>query len=189
MNESCHIWMSHVTYKRVTSHINQSCHTWMRCLPQQTARRCRFLGAHHKQYTFICGMTHSYVTWLIHGPVISYTSRCTSQGMITYESVMSHVCESCHTRISHVTYKQTTKLQPRSWRCRFLGAHHTQLSHMNQSCHIWSSHGPTHKRDMSHMIEYGHTYEQVTCTSAKSIALPFPWCTSQSIIRILSTSG
>jgi len=27
MNESCHIWMSHVTYEWVMSHMNESCHT------------------------------------------------------------------------------------------------------------------------------------------------------------------
>ena len=29
MNESCHIWMSHVTYEWVMSHMNESCHIWM----------------------------------------------------------------------------------------------------------------------------------------------------------------
>ena len=30
-NESCHIWMSHVTHKWVTSHMNESCHIWTNC--------------------------------------------------------------------------------------------------------------------------------------------------------------
>jgi len=29
MNESCPIWMSHVTYKWFMSHMNESCHIWM----------------------------------------------------------------------------------------------------------------------------------------------------------------
>jgi len=29
MKESCHIWMSHVTYEGVMSHMNESCHIWM----------------------------------------------------------------------------------------------------------------------------------------------------------------
>ena len=29
VNESCHIWTSHVTYERVMSHMNESCHMWM----------------------------------------------------------------------------------------------------------------------------------------------------------------
>ena len=28
-DESCHIWMSHVTYEWVMSHMNESCHIWM----------------------------------------------------------------------------------------------------------------------------------------------------------------
>jgi len=31
-NESCHIWMSHVTYEWVTSHMNESCHTCMHAI-------------------------------------------------------------------------------------------------------------------------------------------------------------
>ena len=29
MNESCHIWMSHVTYELFMPHMNESCHAWM----------------------------------------------------------------------------------------------------------------------------------------------------------------
>jgi len=29
MNESCHKWMSHVTYEWVMSQMNESCHIWM----------------------------------------------------------------------------------------------------------------------------------------------------------------
>jgi len=29
MNESCHLWMRHVTYDQVVSQISKSCHVWM----------------------------------------------------------------------------------------------------------------------------------------------------------------
>jgi len=29
LNESCHIWMTHVTYEWVMSHMNESCHIWV----------------------------------------------------------------------------------------------------------------------------------------------------------------
>jgi len=35
MNESCHIWMSHVPYEWVMSHVNESCPIWMSHVPYE----------------------------------------------------------------------------------------------------------------------------------------------------------
>jgi len=75
MNESCHIWMSHVTRECVTSerhtmsHVNESCH--MRTYSHMT----------WLIHVFSCDMTHSYVTY----------RRCsnTRRSHVTWEWVMS----------------------------------------------------------------------------------------------------
>ena len=46
MDESCHVWMSHVTCERVMSHINESCHIWM-C---HVSRDVSHIWTHHVLY-------------------------------------------------------------------------------------------------------------------------------------------
>jgi len=71
---SCHIWMSHVTYGWVMSHMNESCHVWM---------------SHVKYGWVMSRMNESCHVWISH---------------VTYGWVMSRLNESCHVWISHVTY-------------------------------------------------------------------------------------
>ena len=66
MNESCHIWTSHVTYEWVMSHMNKSCHIW----------------TSHVTYEWVMShMNESCHIWMSH---------------VTYEWVMSHMNKSCH---------------------------------------------------------------------------------------------
>jgi len=66
MNESCHIWMSHVTYEWVMSHMNESCHIWMI----------------HVTYEWVMShMTEWCHIWMSH---------------VTYAWVMSRMNEWCH---------------------------------------------------------------------------------------------
>jgi len=57
-------------------------------------------------------------------------------GVYPFEWVMSHMNESCHTWMSHVT-------------------HEWVMLHIDESCHIWMSH-VTHEWVMSHMNESCH---------------------------------
>ena len=66
MNESCHIWMSHVTYEWVMSHMNESCHIWTSHVPFEWV---------------MSQMNESCHIWTSH---------------VTYEWVMSHMNESRH---------------------------------------------------------------------------------------------
>ena len=85
--ESYHMWIKHVTYEWVMSHmntgmshvtqegvisyVNESCHIWMSRISYK--------------YT-----NESYYTW---------------RGHITYEWVMSRMIQSCHVRMSHITHE------------------------------------------------------------------------------------
>jgi len=66
MDESCHIWMSHVTYGWVTSHMDESC--TRSCTPRPARGTWVMLHMTHSYVTWhdssICDMTHSCVTWL-----------------------------------------------------------------------------------------------------------------------------
>jgi len=91
MNESCHIWMSHVTYEWVVPHMNESCHIWMS----------------HVTYEWVMShMNKSHHIWMSHVTyewVVSHMNESCHIWMspITYEWVMSHMNESCHIWMSH----------------------------------------------------------------------------------------
>ena len=75
-----------------------------------------------------------------------------------YESVMSHVNESCHIWMSCATYEWVTSRTNES--CHIRMSHVTYewvMLHTNESCHIWMSH-VTHEWVMSHMNESRHTW-------------------------------
>jgi len=76
-NESCRIWMRHVTYEYVMPHMNVSRHVW------------------RSHVTYECVMSHINVSHHI----------CISHGHITYKWDMSHMIVSWHTWMSHVVYK------------------------------------------------------------------------------------
>jgi len=87
MNESCHIWMNHVT------HMNESCHPyeWIMSYQVAASRRARRLQCLSE----------------------SQSPRAYSDAGTIYEWVMSPIClrhdtyinESCHTWMSHVTHE------------------------------------------------------------------------------------
>ena len=125
MTESCHIWMSHVTYDWVMSHINESCHIWMiyvnKCPPERLLRTSRY---HHVTYDRVMSrMNESFHTRMRHVAfrwAVSHMNDLYHMWMshVIYEWVMSHLIESNHTWKKHVTY---------GW----------VAFHVNESCRIW----------------------------------------------------
>jgi len=85
INESRHVWISHVTCQWVMSHINEPCH----------------ISMSHVTYEGVMSyMNESCHIWMSH---------------VTYEWVMSHMNESCHIWMSHVTYQQVTSQMNQSY--------------------------------------------------------------------------
>jgi len=113
MNESCHIWMSHVTYEWVMSHMNESCHIWMRhatyhvyvyVYVTEVMSHMNVTSRHIHIVTWrlepkSCHICMSHVTWVMSHAVTYVCDR----SHVTYECVMSHMNESCHICMSHVT--------------------------------------------------------------------------------------
>ena len=116
--------------------------------------------------SFVCDMTHSHGTWRVCvcvywcacacvcvpwtfipktdtlKPKVAYREWVMSHvneschirmSHVTWEWVMSHTNESCHIRMSHVTCRWVT-LKPKVAYCEWV------MSHENESCHIRMSH-------------------------------------------------
>jgi len=154
MNESCHIWMSHVTYEWVMSHMNESsiavcifkCHAfhiyncrallkikyqwWLFKFPFSGERLC---------HTWMRHVTHWWGTLHMNGACHIWMSHVTYESVIahhyivlshlTLRWVMSHMNEACHIWMRHVTYE---------WVMSHIWMSHVTL--MNEACHIWMSH-------------------------------------------------
>ena len=134
MNESCHIWMSHVTTDRNSCQIAAGTHViyWMEHV--SCAMSCEVS-------CYVCTkmcyfwMSHARVNESCHirAEIVAQNRhiRCWDLGReshflysmshVTYKWVMSHMNESCHIWMGHVTCEWVT-------------------SHMIESCHIWMSH-------------------------------------------------
>jgi len=82
MNESCHIWMSHVTYEQVMSQTNESCHSWMSHLVTKKS---------------FCYSNIVIILNLIEQVRCLACALVTSMSHVKYEWEISHLNKSCHT--------------------------------------------------------------------------------------------
>ena len=96
MCASCHIFRSYVTYVWVMSHIGGSCHIFRSSV--------RYIHTH----TLIHTDTHAYTC--THTRTDTHAHTCTHTHTSTHTSerervcIVSHMNESCHIFMSHVTY-------------------------------------------------------------------------------------
>ena len=102
MNESCHVWMNHVTYECSMSHHNDSCHIWMihvtyEWVLSRVSESCSIWMCH---ITYECGvscMNDSCYVCMIH---VTYDDLChVRTNHVTYECVVSRIYTACHSRI------------------------------------------------------------------------------------------
>jgi len=99
-----HVWMSHVTYEWVTSHVNESCHVWMGHVTHDWVMSHTYINSqvrlecwdyngmsHMNESCWMSHVTHEWVMllWISH---------------FAFEWVTSRVNESCHTCMSYVTH-------------------------------------------------------------------------------------
>ena len=89
MNDSCLIWMIHVSYEWVTSHMNDSCLIWMSHISYECVM------SHTNESCLIC-MRHDSTLWgTQRGNHISYIWFWMSH--VSYVWFISHIYESCFT--------------------------------------------------------------------------------------------
>ena len=110
MNESCLVWISHVAYERVVSHLNES---WSHVTHE-------WVVSHESCHTYEWVMSHIWMNHVAYERVVSrlngschtWLGRLTRVMSHIWMSHVTHMNESCHTSIwvmshiwmSHVTY-------------------------------------------------------------------------------------
>jgi len=174
------IWMSHGTYEWVMSHMNESCHIWLShvihsCHIWMSHGTYKWVMVHMNESRHTC-MSHGTYEWvMVRTSVLRSTMRrsfikiyidepwyiWTSHG--TYEWVMVHINESWCIWMSHGTYKwvmviyQSVMIHMHESRHIWMrhGASEWVLAHMNGSWYIWMSHG-AHEWVMVYMNESCH---------------------------------
>jgi len=114
MNHSYVTWRIHTWYDSFTFDMTHSYLTYLTWL----AHTPWLIDMWHDSYdAFICDMTHSYVTFLIQSwhankaCHVRYGKRHIRMSRVTYGWVMTHMDESCHIRmrhVSHITYDWVT---------------------------------------------------------------------------------
>ena len=108
VDESCHMWTSHVTCERVMSHVNESCHMWtshVTCdIVQWRATKSRVSVESSQRCPSLSHVTECQVSVALHCTMVPEESHVWTSH-VTCERVMSHVNESCHVWMSHGAYE------------------------------------------------------------------------------------
>jgi len=87
--------MSHVTHKWAMSHMNESCHVWSSHVPLVSHVPYRWVISHTNESCHICAHARRHSSYP-HPQIRSH---------VTYEWVVSLINQSCHTWTSHVPYE------------------------------------------------------------------------------------
>jgi len=147
----CHIFVCRAKKKKYVSRANHYPHMNRKriwhishiCLSCQNKKNEKYVsraaGIRNGCGVLICGITHSYVPWLIH--------MCHG----TYECVMPHIntphpFHICMAHMCNATYQHTTSIS------HMHGTYEWVMAHMNASCHICTRHD-AYEWVMSHINE------------------------------------
>jgi len=156
MHMSFDMWLHHVTYEGVMSHMNASCHTWVRRVTYDHVRLlhvpCENVVSH------VIASCHIWMRhiWIRH---VTYEVACSmSICCFTYDCIMSHMNASCHIWMRHDTHEcvvsrmsATCHIRLLHVPCGYVFSHviasrrvwmrhviyECVIPHMNASCHIW----------------------------------------------------
>jgi len=116
MNESCHIWMSHVSY------MNESCHIWMSRVTYMTES---------------CHMSH---IWMSHGT--QHRKPRAGAVWVSYKNESRHT----YTRVLHVRTSHVICVNGSCHITPFiLNRYYMCVLHERETSHIWTNHIYTNK--------------------------------------------
>jgi len=183
MNESCHIWMGHVTYEWVMSHMKESCHLWMSHVTYEWGtshmNKARFMQLSAVCYKWMD--IEDADTWC-HGTLMNESCH-THEWAMPHMNVSLYTCEwfKLHIWMNHVTHTDESRdicMSHDSSICVtwFITNHVTltnesrTMSHLQMS-HVTDASGTSHTHEYSvlHMnwhwgrrhMKSCHTYEYV----------------------------
>jgi len=141
LNESCHIWASHITCERVMSHPNKSCHIRISHVTSEQVMS----HLNETCHIWMSHVTYQGVIW--HKDVMSpMQSFDTGRSHITNENNLCHIQKWDRQRIPH-SHKQKP--------CQ-IGRSHVKygrvMSHAKTSCHACSHIQERHRRRVPHTM-------------------------------------
>jgi len=96
MNESCLIWISHVSYEWVMSHMNESCLIWMSHVSYEWVmshmNESCLICMSHVSYEWVISRVYTSPHYMLHYTLPVYIQICGSAPVVSSEGVwMSHV--------------------------------------------------------------------------------------------------
>ena len=122
MNESCLLWISHVSHEWVMSHINESCLMWMSHVTYEWVTKC----IHRLLRVWMCGHTATQCNTLQH------TATCN-----TLQHTTSYMCtaaaESGYVKTAWI-YQTSIPLQHTTTHCKTLPHTATHCNALHHTC-------------------------------------------------------